>query len=166
MTRKSDRQSAFYAGSFNPLTIGHLDIIRRAVALFGHVVIGIGCNVGKPDSETRAQKCYRELAALFEGIDEVSVEIFDGLTAEQAKSSGCRCLVRGVRNVSDFEYENSMASTNREIAGIDTVVLCCDPKLSAVSSSMVRELAHFGYDTARYIADREKVLAAFGKNNS
>lgn len=142
---------AFYAGSFDPFTIGHLDIARRAVEIFGQLIIGIGYNENKRH-ENSVEKRVAEITQLFEGDDRVRVIAYSSLTAEAAKETGADVLVRGVRNSLDFEKEKELADINLKVFGISTVMIPADPSLSYVSSSMVRELSHFGFDAKQYIA--------------
>ena len=93
----------------------------------------------------------RRLALMQLNVDMADVVRYTGLTAQAALGHGACCLLRGVRGVADFEYERNMAEVNRQLFGIDTVLLFADPRLSSVSSSMVRELEHFGYDTSRFV---------------
>lgn len=145
----TDKRSAFFAGSFNPFTVGHQDILERGLALFGHVTVALGVNERKPEGETEQR--LHDLQRLFAGREDVDVVRYSGLTAQAAREHGACCLLRGVRGVADFEYERNMAEVNRQLFGIDTVLLLADPRLASVSSSMVRELQHFGYDTSRFV---------------
>lgn len=148
MTRKSDK--AFFAGTFNPFTVGHKSIVDRALGLFGGVVVGVGRNINKPgdDAEERAASIRRA----YNGNPHVSVIVYEGLTAEAARSAGAAFLIRGVRGASDFEYERTLAETNLRLFGMETLLLPALPELSLVSSSMVRELAAHGQDVSRWIA--------------
>lgn len=137
---------ALFAGSFDPFTIGHKDIVDRALPLFDKIVIGVGINpTKKPWMPTEDR-----LAAIrkaFEGTAKVDVASFEGLAIDFANSVGARFLLRGVRTVADFEYERNMADANRLItaaAPIETVFLTARPELGVISSSLVRELARFG----------------------
>lgn len=140
-----------FAGSFDPFTVGHLDIVDRALKIFGSVLIGIGYNENKSynwDIETR----QKAIASLFEGNSAVSVKTYRGLTIDFARKEGVSAIVRGVRSVLDYEYEKTLADVNKEISGIETLLLLAEPSLSFISSSMVRELIHNGYDASKYIA--------------
>ena len=141
---------AFYAGSFDPFTVGHLSIANRALALFGSLIIGIGYNVSK-HNEHSIEERIRYIKSLFEGNKNVTVFAYEGLTAQVAKENGAGVLIRGVRNGVDFEKEKELADINLEVFGIPTVLLPSEPQFSYVSSSMVRELTHFGYDASRYL---------------
>ena len=140
-----------FAGSFDPFTVGHLDIVDRALKIFGSVLIGIGYNENKSynwDIETR----QKAISSLFEGNAAVSVKTYRGLTIDFARKEGVSAIVRGVRSVLDYEYEKTLADVNKEISGIETLLLLAEPSLSFISSSMVRELIHNGYDASKYIA--------------
>ena len=141
----------FFSGSFNPFTVGHADLVRRAVERFGDVTIGIGINIRKPGDEADAGERRKKIALLYDNNPHVSVITYMGLTADAARQAGCTAIVRGIRSVKDFEYEREMADINRRINGIDTVLFFADPQLACVSSSMVRELAAFGHDVSRYL---------------
>ena len=161
MTLKFDvMRTAVYPGSFNPFTKGHLDIVARALRLFDKVIIAVGYNVRKQGAADAASATYDSLSALFKGFDRVECRLYSGLTADLVAETEACCIIRGVRNAADFDYEKPMADTNAAIAGVETVLLPADPSLSYVSSSMIRELRHFGRDTARFEASREDVARA------
>lgn len=150
MTQKSPERTALMPGSFNPFTIGHMDILRRSLAMFDRVVVSVGVNRAKTNDaeiDTRLDAIRRVVSSL----PGVEVMAWDGLTVEAARSVGAVAMVRGVRSVADFDYERSLAELNRRISGIDTVLLVATPELSAVSSSAVRELASFGYDVTEFL---------------
>ncbi|MDE6263102.1 MAG: pantetheine-phosphate adenylyltransferase [Muribaculaceae bacterium] len=143
-------KSAFFAGSFNPFTIGHESIVNRALTLFDRVVIGIGFNAEKGlthDLEERAEL----IRSYFAGRPDVEVKIYAGLTAKEARRSNCTHLLRSVRSAADFEYEKNLADANRNIFGIDTFILYAEPELSFISSSLIRELNRYGVDTSKFI---------------
>lgn len=142
---------ALYAGSFDPFTIGHFSIAKRALGFFDQLVIGVGFNENKR-IETPIEERVKEISKLFVEDKRVIVKQYRGLTAEFARSVGAGVLIRGLRNVSDFEKEKELADINREVLGIDTLFLVSDPSLSFVSSSMVRELRHNGFNADAYIA--------------
>ena len=150
MTQKyPENTGALFAGTFNPFTIGHADIVRRGVEMFGRVVICLGINMEKPDCEAPMRAL--EIKALYVDEPRVSVIWWAGLTTEAAKEHGCNVLLRGVRSVKDFEYERDLADINRRISGIDTVMLMARPELACVSSSMVRELIRHDVDPGPYL---------------
>lgn len=142
---------AFFAGSFDPFTIGHRSIVDRCVRLFREVIIAIGYNEHKPGEWTVAQR-LTAIKELYAGHDNVEVITYQGLTVDAAREAGASVLVRGVRGNVDFEYERNLADTNKEISGMETILLVSEPELSFISSSMVRELLHNGHDISKYIS--------------
>lgn len=144
---------AFYAGSFDPFTIGHQYIASRALEMFGELIIGIGYNEKKINSMA-LEKRLGYIQELFISEPGVTVFAYDGLTAEVAHENGARVLIRGVRNSIDFEKEKELADINLELFGMPTVFILSPPRFSFVSSSMVRELEHFGFDASRFIAKK------------
>ena len=142
--------TAVFPGSFDPFTVGHDDIVRRALPLFGKIVIGVGVNVRKSYLHN-ADKRVADIAALYAGEPRVEVKAFSDLAVDFARREGARYIIKGVRSVKDFEYEREQADINRQISGIDTLLLCSDPKYASVSSSMVRELLHFGRDVSEFL---------------
>lgn len=143
--------TVLYAGSFDPYTTGHHSIAMRALDMFDRVVIAVGRNERK-QGQWPAEYRVRAIAARYAGNPRVEVTSYSGLTVDFARNIGAAALVRGVRDANDFAAERTLADTNRAIGGIDTVLLVADPDLAFVSSSMVRELMHFGHDASRYIA--------------
>lgn len=142
---------ALFAGSFDPFTTGHLSIVKRALAIFDEVAVGLGVNENKPESRDIDER-LKSLRKLFADDPRVSVGAYTGLTADYARAIDAGVLIRGIRSTADLEYERNLADTNRDVFGIDTLFLVCDPALSFVSSSMVRELIHNGVDASKYIA--------------
>lgn len=144
---------AFYAGSFDPFTIGHLSIATRALEMFGELIIGVGYNESKKSEKTVEERILH-VRKIFEGNSNVVVFGYSGLTAEIAKENGAGVLVRGVRNTIDFEKEKELADINLKVFGIPTVMIPSAPELTYVSSSMVRELMHFGFDVSQFIPQK------------
>lgn len=138
-------RKAFFAGSFNPFTIGHADIVARGLCLFDGVVIGIGINVDKPDSAAGAGERCRTIADRYDGDGRVEVMTYSGLTVDAAAGAGCCCLLRGARSASDFDYERNIADANRLLApGLETVILPARPELACISSTLLRDLEKHG----------------------
>ena len=141
---------AVFVGSFDPFTVGHYDIVQRALPLFDRLIIGVGINERKVymnDTETRVADIIR----IFNNNPKIEVKTYNDLTVDFAKRVGATFIVKGVRSVIDFEYEREQADINRRISGIDTLLLCADPQHASVSSSMVRELIHFGRDVSEFL---------------
>ena len=138
-------------GTFDPFTIGHASIVNRALPLFDKLVIGVvGDNVNKPNMSP-AEERAAALRQVYSNQPLVDVQIYQGLAMDFAKSVGAQFIVKGVRSVSDFEYEQWQADFNRRLGGIETILLYCEPELASLSSSAVRELAHFGVDVSQYL---------------
>ena len=131
-------RKALFAGSFNPFTIGHKDIVERGLELFDEVVIAIGDNQDKPSEDIDER--LRVIRGVYKDEPRVRVDVYHSLTVDYAKEIGACALLRGVRSVADFEYERQMADANRALTGIETVVLFTKPELGYISSSLVRDL--------------------------
>lgn len=146
---------ALYPGSFDPVTNGHLDVLRRALAVFDNVVVAVLENPRKsPLLPTDTRVVVLETAIRDAGIDpeHASVATFDGLTVAAARARGARWIVRGLRAVSDFEAEGQLAHNNRVLdAEIDTVFFMTSVEFGYVSSSLVKEIAHFGGDVSSMV---------------
>ncbi len=139
-------RKALFAGSFNPFTVGHADIVKRGLELFDEVVIAIGENQDKPSADI--QERLQAIRDIYIDEPRVQVEVYHSLTVDFAREIGACALLRGVRTAQDFEYERQMADANRALAGIETVVLFSLPELGFVSSSLVRDLKKHGADTS------------------
>lgn len=146
MIQKSDI-NFFYAGSFNPFTVGHADIVKRALKIAKHIIIGVGVNQDKPNSMLTAKSNVDAIQDFVkkEGLDnEVEVILYSGLTGEEALKRKATCLLRGVRSSTDFEYERSLACANKKLFGLETFILTADPVYSYISSSLIRDLKYHG----------------------
>ncbi len=141
---------ALFPGSFDPFTVGHASIVERGLEIFDEIVIAIGVSVDKV-SDVSTEVRLAAINRLYEDDSRIKTVAYSGLTVDAAESNGCRFLLRGVRNVRDFEYEKDMADVNFKLSGIETVILLTRPELSTVSSSLVRELEHFGRDVSEFI---------------
>jgi pantetheine-phosphate adenylyltransferase len=150
-------KTGIFVGSFNPFTIGHDSIVRRALPLFDRLVIGVVAdNVHKPGM-TPATERLQAIRQLYHDLPAVEVKIFSGLAMDFARQEGARFIVKGVRTVSDFEYEQWQADFNRKLGGIETILLYTEPELASISSSAVRELQHFGVDVSAYLPKKGKI---------
>ncbi len=144
-------KKAIYPGSFDPVTLGHIDVIERASKLFDHLIIGVLNNSAKTPlfSVEERVKMLREVT---KHLPNVEVKSFDGLTVDFARACGANGLVRGLRAVTDFEYELQIAQLNRVIAPeIDTVFLTTNLKYAYLSSSSVKEVAAYGGDISSFV---------------
>lgn len=141
---------AVFPGSFDPFTIGHLSIVRRAAELFDKIIIAIGIN-DKKQSTHSEQERITQIKKAVRGIENIKVISYHGLTVDVCKQYDAKYLLRGVRSFTDFEYEQNMADINRKIAGIETVILFTLPEYASISSSVVRELDKYGYDTTDFL---------------
>ncbi|TGD79760.1 pantetheine-phosphate adenylyltransferase [Hymenobacter wooponensis] len=135
---------ALFPGSFDPFTNGHLDVVRRGVALFDEVIISIGNNSSK-QRYLPVEQMIALIEKVFQDEPRVSVCSYKGLTADFAREIGARYLLRGLRNTTDFEYENTIAQANRHVnSDLETVFLITSPALAAISSTIIREIHRFG----------------------
>ena len=153
-----DSRVALYPGSFDPPTYGHLDLIKRAAKIFDKVIVAVAVNRAKTTLFSVEER-VEMLEAVTEGMPTVTVAQFEGLTAAYARHIGAAALVRGLRAISDFEFELSMAITNQKVnPAIDTVCLMPSEPYLFLSSNIVREIARFGGDISEFappvIADR------------
>lgn len=140
-------KTALFAGSFDPYTVGHHALVERALQMFDKVVVAVGYNSEK-GTMAAVEERVATIAAVYSGDNRVEVRSYSGLTMDFAREVGADVLLRGVRNVKDFEYERELADVNRQIGGIDTVLLMSEPGYSSVSSSVVRELMRYGKDVS------------------
>lgn len=139
-----------FVGSFDPFTIGHDAIVRRALPLFDRVVIGVGVNT---------QKCYmlsceertQRIANLYASEPKIKVASYQDLTIDFARREQAQFIIKGVRSVKDFEFEREQADMNKQLSGIETIFLYADPELSSVSSTIVRELQRFNRDISPFL---------------
>ena len=155
-----------YPGSFDPPTLGHLDMIRRGAGLCDELIVGVLHNPAKRGL-IPAEERVRLLEKLCTGLPGVRVVLWDGLLADLVKHTGACAVLRGLRNGSDFEYEQTMGQLNsRLLPGLETLCLMTDPRLGCVSSSAVRELLYFGRDISGFVPDEIlEDVTAYGKQD-
>ena len=142
-------KTGVFVGSFNPFTIGHESIVRRSLALFDKLVIGVGVNTAKEDNEGESR--VGNIAQLYANEPRVEVRSYTDLTVDFARREGAQFIVKGARSVKDFEYEREQADINRRLSGLETILLFAEPGMEAVSSSLVRELQRFGRDVSEFL---------------
>lgn len=140
-------RKAVFSGSFDPFTIGHDDIVRRALRLFDHLYITVAVNPAKHYMLT-AEERVGAIRRLYGGDSRITVEADAGMTADYAKRVGARFVVKGVRSTTDFEYEKVQAEYNKRLGDLETVLLYSPPELAAVSSSAYRHLTYFHKDAS------------------
>jgi pantetheine-phosphate adenylyltransferase len=142
---------ALFPGTFDPITVGHLDIIERSLPLFDKLYIGIGRNASKVPmySEEQRLQWIREIFANEKRID---VVVYEGLTVECCKKIGAQYILRGIRYVNDFEYEKAIADMNRSLdESIETIYLTCLPQYTSVASTLVRDVIRNGGDASPFL---------------
>ncbi|MDT7829663.1 pantetheine-phosphate adenylyltransferase [Pricia sp. S334] len=147
---------AIFPGSFDPLTLGHYDIIQRGVTLFDELIIAIGSNAEKKymfPIEQRAQF----IRSAFEAEPKIKVEIYEGLTVDFCKKIDADFILRGLRNPGDFEFEKAIAHTNRKLSEIETVFLLTSSGKSYISSSIVRDVIRNGGDYTGLVPDSVRI---------
>ena len=144
-------RTGVFVGTFDPFTIGHDSIVRRALPLFDRLVIGVvGDNVHKPGMSP-AEDRMKAIRELYQDLPAIEVKTYFGLAMDFAREQGAQFIVKGVRSVSDFEYEQWQADFNRRLGGIETILLYTEPELASISSSALRELSHFGVDVSGFL---------------
>ncbi len=144
-----------FPGSFDPFTIGHADLVERALRMGAQVVVAIGINEGKKPMLTTQQR-LEAIREYYKGKPGVSVTEYNGLTVEALRDNGCDAILRGIRSVADYDNERNIADVNRIIEGVETVLLVASPSVQHVSSSLVRELNSFGRPADDLVIDTFK----------
>jgi pantetheine-phosphate adenylyltransferase len=140
-----------FPGTFDPITLGHIDILRRALPIFDHIVVGIGRNANKSPMFTTEQR-IEWVNEIFKHESRVSAQSYDGLTIQFCKKINARFILRGIRFVSDFEYEKTIADANRSLdRSIETVFLTGEPQYTSVASTIVRDILRNGGDASSFL---------------
>lgn len=152
--------AAMYPGTFDPITLGHEDLVKRAAGLFDNVVVAIASNTGSKTPMFSVDERVDMATAALADISNVRVSRYDGLTVDFARDHGLRVIIRGLRAVSDFEYEFQLANMNRHLTSeVETAFLTPTEKYNFISSSLVREVAQLGGDIGEFVSPQvEKAL--------
>ncbi len=143
MSTKATDRIAVFPGSFDPITLGHVDIIQRALPLFDEIIIAIGIN----DAKNYMWSLEDRIAFIenaFSGNSNIRVASYTGLTADFCKAEKASCILRGLRNTTDFTYEQTIAQANEKVNGVDSIFLLSSPEYGYISSSIVRDIARNG----------------------
>lgn len=144
---------ALFPGTFDPITIGHIDIIDRAIPLFDKLIIGIGRNANKAPMFSEEQR-MSWINEIYNNNPNVEAVIYDGLTIECCRRVGARFILRGIRYVNDFEYEKAIADMNRSLdTNIETVFFTCLPQYTSVASTLVRDVIRNGGDAGQFLPE-------------
>ncbi len=154
-----------FPGTFDPVTLGHIDIIDRALPLFDKFVIGIGRNVNKVPMFSEEQR-LQWIRDIYKNNPQVEAVVYDGLTVECCKSVGANFILRGIRYVNDFEYEKAIADMNRSLDGhVETIFLTCLPQFTSVASTLVRDVLRNGGDVSQFLPAEVNLSIKNSKNN-
>lgn len=147
-------KTAIFPGSFDPFTVGHANLVERALPMFDRIVIGVGLNENKR-SFFRPEERVKFISDLYENEPRVKVVGYNDLTIDLVRREGAQFIVRGLRSVKDFEYERDIASMNHRLSGVETVLLFTDAHYADISSSVVRELLAFGKDVSDFLPKKK-----------
>lgn len=147
---------AIFPGTFDPFTIGHESIVRRALSFIDEVIIAIGINEQK-HSLFPIEKREQIIRDYYKDEPRVKVMSYSNLTVDFAHEVGANTIIRGIRTVKDFEYEETIADINRKLAGVETILLFTEPELTSVSSTIVRELMKYGKDITQFLPKGMKI---------
>jgi pantetheine-phosphate adenylyltransferase len=146
------KRIALFPGSFDPFTKGHEDIVLRGLSLFDEIIVAIGYNSSKSQRYFPIDFMVEKINETFAGYPNISVQTFSELTAEFAKRNNARYLLRGLRNTTDFEYENSIAQVNRNLNNeLESVFLITSPLFASINSSIIREVHRYNGDVSSMI---------------
>lgn len=142
-----------FPGTFDPITLGHVDVIKRAIPLFDKIVVAIGSNAGKAPMYSAEQR-QAWIEEIFNKEEKISAAVYDGLTVDFCKVIGANYILRGIRYVSDFEYEKTIADANRTLdPTIETFFLTCEPKYTSIASTIVRDIIRNNGNASLFLPD-------------
>lgn len=147
---------AIFPGTFDPFTVGHYSVVKRALTFMDEIIISIGINESKR-TWFPTEKRLEMIRKLYADEPRVKVMAYDGLTIDFAIQQNAQVIIRGIRTVHDFEYEETIADVNRKLSGIETILLFTEPELTSVSSTIVRELLQFGKDVTPFLPEGMKI---------
>lgn len=154
------KRIAVFPGSFDPITRGHENIVRRALTVFDEIVVAIGINSAKSSMFSLEQRMEWN-RAVFAGIDQVTCDAYEGMTLNYCKSKGAQFMLRGVRNGGDFEYERTIAQMSRYMdRDVETVIMFTDPEFAPISSTLVREVYRNNGDVRAFIPEEIDLYAS------
>lgn len=148
----AEMKKVIYPGSFDPPTLGHLNIVQRATGMFDHVVVAMGNNLSKTPSFSLEER-VELFKIVTKNIKNVVVMPFEGLLVDFAKEQNADFILRGIRNIFEFEKENLQAQVNRQLSGLETLYLTVDEKYRLISSTLVKEIAFYGKRLAGFVPD-------------
>ena len=143
---------AIFPGTFDPFTVGHFSVVKRALTFVDELIIGIGVNEGKR-SCFPTEKRVAMIEKIYKDDPRVKVEAYNDLTVDFAMRHKAHVIIRGIRTVRDFEYEETIADINRKLSGIETILLFTEPELTSISSTIVRELMQYGKDVKAFLPE-------------
>lgn len=143
---------AIFPGTFDPFTIGHYSVVHRSLTFMDEVIIGIGINENK-NTYFPVEKRLEMIETLYRDEPRIKVMSYDCLTIDFAQQVEAGFIIRGIRTVKDFEYEETIADINRKLAGIETILLFTEPELSCISSTIVRELLTYNKDISQFLPE-------------
>lgn len=146
------KKIAIFPGSFDPFTQGHHDIVLRSLNIFDEVIIGIGYNSAKKNRYFEIDLMVEKITGIYKDDPRVSIVVYNELTSTLAKKHNANFLIRGLRNTTDFEYENGISQMNKKLnPDLETVFLITSPQFAAVSSTIIREVHRYGGDISEYL---------------
>lgn len=145
-------KTALFPGTFDPFTLGHASVVRRGLALFDHIIIAIGINDAK-QTYYSTEKRLEQIQACYAGDSRVEVVAYKGMTVECAREHQAIAILRGVRSLTDFEYERLLSDVNLKISGIDTVCVFTEPELASIQSNVVRDLLKHNQDVRAFVPE-------------
>ncbi len=147
-------RKAVFPGSFDPITLGHVDIIQRGLPLFDELVVAIGVNSAKK-YHFSLEKRLEFIKSIFSSEAKLNVQTYEGLTVDYCRSIGADCILRGIRSAADFEFEKNIAQLNSKLnGGVESAFLISAPEYSHISSSIVREILKFGGDVSALVPEK------------